>query len=69
MYKIHLNIISSGLGTPVILTSSVVIPQGLPMSLTLGIMATTAWQLVDDSTTNTWTKVDDSVTNTWIDAA
>jgi len=63
------NIVSSGLGTPVVVATCVVSPEGIPITATLGIVGTTAWQLVDDSATNTWTNVDDSANNTWIDAA
>jgi len=63
------SIISSNLGTVTILTEVIALPTGLPMSANLGIIGTTAWQTVNDSSTNTWTKVDDNATNNWLDAA
>tara|TARA_R100000995_G_scaffold74788_1_gene43928 strand:+ start:1736 stop:2416 length:681 start_codon:yes stop_codon:yes gene_type:complete len=62
-------VVSSAVGTPVILTEVIALPSGVSISSNLGIIGTVAWREVDDSGTNTWTKVDDNATNNWLDAA
>ena len=62
-------VVSSAVGTPVILTEVVALPSGVSISSNLGTVRPVAWREVDDSATNTWTNVDDSATNNWLDAA
>ena len=62
-------VVSSAIGTPVILTEVVALPSGVSISSNLGTVRPVAWREVDDSATNTWTNVDDSATNNWLDAA
>jgi len=62
-----LTLISMDLGDVSLqMNADVVIPTGLPMTLSLSdTTAVYAWRPVDDSVTTIWTPVDDSATMTW----